>query len=231
MTRIYVESLSKEYCNKLKNRQLSKTSIESLFDSISKKYHQRRKMMFFLTIMVCVVMLFMSISTLMMTHPENITPLFAGCVILLPCLATVAILVFVYFIAVSRVPKQFDRYLKIGYPEMVIQYGYEAMKNAKKASRQSTTRPRFVLSVTEVFHLKEGNDLIVMGLTQGTIVCGMEVFLSETTERTATQHKVRITGIETGSGKSASQASDCHVALRIEKGNFYNIKQGSVLYC
>lgn len=229
MARLYIESLSKEYCNKLKNRQLSKTSIEQLFRTISEKYHLRRKRMLPLMIIVSVLMLFMGGSTLMMMQHE-ITVQMVGYVFLLPCFVTVALIVFVYHISVLRVPKQFAKYLEIGYPELVMQYGMEAIKNAKKMPYPDN-HPHFVLSVRDVFHLKEGNDLIVAGVAQGMITCGQEVFLSETADRTSAQHKVRITGIETGPGKAAKQAADCHVALKIEKGNFYEIKAGSVLYC
>lgn len=228
MARIHIESLSKEYRDKLKNRELSKASIESLFYSISEKYYLRRTKSLYLVIILCVLALFMNISTLLMTKQEINLP-FIFFVVLLPSIAISGIVFFVYHIAVLRVPKQFAKCLEIGYPELVMQYGYEAIKNAKKTSKPSN-QPRFVLSVQDTFHLKDCNDLVVVGFAQGIISYGTEVFLSETMDRTAEQHKVRITAIETGPGKSVKEASDCHVALRVAKGNFYNIKEGSVLY-
>lgn len=229
MARVYIESLAKEYRDKLKNRELSKASIETLFNSISEKYHLRRTRVLYFLIILCVLVLFMNASTLMMIQ-KPITLQMVCYIVLMPSVAVIAIIFLVYYICVTRVPKQFSKCLGIGYPELVMQYGYEAIKHAK-GKPVAGNHPRFVLSVQDTFHLKDSNDLVVVGRAQGTIACGMEVFLSETADRTSTQHKVRITGIETGPGKAAKEAADCHVALRVEKGNFYEIKVGSVLYC
>ena len=179
-------------------------------------------------ILLCVLQLFMSISTLMIKQETNLT--FICYVVLLPTILFVGLIILLYNLTVTKVPKQFSKYLKMGYPELDMRYGYEAIKHAKNVDR-TNPHPHFVLSIQDTFRLKECNDLVVVGFAQGIISCGTEVFLSETTDRITKQHKVRITAIETGPGKSAQEASDCRVALRIEKGNFYNIKEGSVLYC
>ena len=42
------------------------------------------------------------------------------------------IFIFVYFAAVTKIPRQFDRALKAGYPELVEIYGYEVIMSGNK---------------------------------------------------------------------------------------------------
>ncbi|PJI07825.1 MULTISPECIES: hypothetical protein [Clostridium] len=125
---LYIEGLSDEYKKKIKKRELSLKSIDSIFHSIKDTYHQRKKGMLCASIMLTAIFLIMDVMTALnelKTNQLNMSTL------VFPIVIIPFILALCYFLCVSRIPRQFNKCLKIGYPELMDQYGYDAIKAPK----------------------------------------------------------------------------------------------------
>lgn len=130
MAVLYTESLSDECKNKLKNRQMSQESIDHIFHLIKDIYHKRKKAMLHMSIMITAMFLIMDVmvaynkiktSKLDMNFTLKVLVLFP--IIIIPLILGIC-----YYICLARVPRQFSKCLKIGYPELIDQYGYDAIK-------------------------------------------------------------------------------------------------------
>lgn len=87
-----------------------------------------------------------------------------------------------------------------------------------------------VLGIRDVFPLKEGDDVVVVGRVEGTIREGDTVYLTNCGEDDAEEFATKILGIDIGPSTPAMEATDCNVGLRIENGKQYKIKKGTVLF-
>ncbi len=88
----------------------------------------------------------------------------------------------------------------------------------------------FVLGVRDTLNLKKSNDLIVVGPLKGTVRVGDAVYISNLGSDTEPISLSTIVSIEKSPNIPTMEASDCEVALRIEKGSLLCIRKGTVLY-
>lgn len=106
----------------------------------------------------------------------------------------------------------------------------EKEKPMEKALAEKESSPNFAMGVQDVFHLRDTQDLVVVGWVRGTVHTGDAVYVSHPG---ADNDKILLTTIvamEINVGMSAAEASDCNVGLRIENGSLYEIRKGAVLY-
>ncbi len=88
---------------------------------------------------------------------------------------------------------------------------------------------RFVYGVEDVFHLKDTDDLVVVGIVRGTVKPGMAVYVSNIGDDENSTLLTIVQGLEI-QGKPVEIATNCPVALRLQMGSKSNIKIGSVVY-
>lgn len=127
---IYIEGLTNEYKKKIKKRELPLKLIDSIFHSIRDTYHKRKKAMLHVSIMVIAIFLIMDVMVALNQLKTNGLGMdfILGNLVLFPIVIIVFVLALCYFLCVSRIPRQFNKCLKIGYPELIDQYGYDAIK-------------------------------------------------------------------------------------------------------
>ncbi len=87
-----------------------------------------------------------------------------------------------------------------------------------------------LLGVRDKFALKESEDLVVVGLLQGTVRVGDALYLTNCGEDEEELFLTTVLAIELGPSKPAKEATDCHVALRLEKGTHFKMKKGTVAF-
>lgn len=228
--RIRLDNLPKEYQKKLRERTLTQETIYSLACSISQKYRQQKRLLIRVAILLVIL-------TLVMAAASWISPAAARgnrLVILASCGAALIlelmILAAMYYIAFTRVPRQFIRCLAKGYPELTSFYSYEAILSGQlEASGQSRQLP-FSLYIEDVFHLRDSHDIIVSGFAHGLITRSQSVSIIDPKDPAKGKYAAIVTRIETGPGQPARQAADCHAALRLQNGQDFPISPGMYLY-
>ena len=78
-----------------------------------------------------------------------------------------------YYFAMARVPLQFTRCLKIGYPDLASIYGFKAIRQYARKSEHEVSEeiskqyPSCVLRIEDTFSFNNSNDLVVVGNLQG----------------------------------------------------------------
>lgn len=89
-----------------------------------------------------------------------------------------------------------------------------------------------VLGVTDTFQLvgEAQDDLIVVGKLQGTISTGDAVYITTVGDENAPVSLTTVLAMETGPNTKVETATDCRVALCLEKGNTLGIKKGCVVH-
>ena len=93
------------------------------------------------------------------------------------------------------------------------------------------TSNHILMGERDVFSLKDNkDDVVVVGKLQGTVHIGDAVYLTNVGEDEEALFLTTICGIETGPSISVKEATDCNVALILEKGRHFRIKKGSVLF-
>ena len=105
----------------------------------------------------------------------------------------------------------------------------KAPKAEPQASPQATQEESFVYGVEDVFHLKDTDDLVVVGIVRGTVKPGMAVYVSNIGDDENTTLLTTVQGLEI-QGRPVETATNCPVALRLQMGRKANIKIGSVVY-
>ena len=105
----------------------------------------------------------------------------------------------------------------------------EEPKAKPQALPQAKQEESFVYGVEDVFHLKDTDDLVVVGIVRGTVKPGMAVYVSNIGDDENTTLLTTVQGLEI-QGKPVETATNCPVALRLELGRKANIKIGSVVY-
>ncbi len=227
--KIYVESLSKEYRKKLCERALTKGTIDRLAREVSEKFLRHRKAFRRAVILYTAAALLMAMTFL---SPAASAGSVKAAVISLGCLAAMGIVIFttIYYAVVTRIPRQFAKCLKAGYPELEMLYGYEMIISGKAAAERPSQQLPFSMQIEDVFKLENSGNIVVTGFVHGLIVKGRSVFITDKNDPHRGQIAAVVGRIETEGGKPAIQAADCHAALEIVDGKSYDLRAGMYLY-
>lgn len=107
-------------------------------------------------------------------------------------------------------------------------------KESANNQLEKNTERIFTYSVCDSFHLKESNDLVVVGRVNGVIHVGDAVYISNPGEDNASVELSTIVGLEQGDGKGhfvqLQEADNTRVSVRLENCADFNIKPGTVLH-
>jgi len=139
---IYVENLSSEIRKNLCSGELTRETIEGLACSISEQYRQRERIFRKLVILLPAMTILMAVLTFFSPAAQKSNPKALVISYAFTIVVEMLILVIVRGLAVTRIPRQFARCLKKGYPELEPEFGYEQITNGsladRKGSRQQT---------------------------------------------------------------------------------------------
>jgi hypothetical protein len=227
MARIYLENLPEEYRRKLCARQLTRETIDALACSVSEKCQLRRRGFRRAAILCTGAAVLVAVLT-------ALSPAAGGAAALLWSFAAMVlmealILAALYFLAVTRVPRQFVRCLKEGYPELEMVYAYEQLVDGTLAKKKRSQQLPFSLRIEDVFRLNGSGDIVVAGFAHGLIERGNSVWIIDRDDPARERVCAIVTAIEKN-GKGAAQAADCAAALRIRKGAELGLAPGMELY-
>ena len=230
VVKIQVESLSKEYRKKLCERTLTKGTVERLAKEVSEKYLLQRKAFRRAVLLYAVIVILLAVMTFL--SPAAVKGSMTAVIVSLGFLAALGIMIFwaVYFAVVMRIPRQFARCLKRGYPELEMLYGYEMIISGKAAVERKTQQLPFFFFFEDVFRLQDSDNIIVAGFAHGLIAKGNSVFLIDKNDPHRRKAAAIVNRIETNGGKPAAQALDCYAALEIIDGGKYDLRAGMYLY-
>ena len=230
VVKIQVESLSKEYRKKLCERTLTKGTVERLAKEVSEKYLLQRKAFRRAVLLYAVIVILLAVMTFL--SPAAVKGSMTAVIVSLGFLAALGIMIFwaVYFAVVMRIPRQFARCLKRGYPELEMLYGYEMIISGKAAVERKTQQLPFSMQIEDVFRLQDSDNIIVAGFAHGLIAKGNSVFLIDKNDPHRRKAAAIVNRIETNGGKPAAQALDCYAALEIIDGGKYDLRGGMYLY-
>lgn len=137
--KIYVESLPKEYREKLRERKLTREAVDRLAGQVSEKYLLKKRA-FKRAVLICAVSSIVLFVLTLITAFKS-----GGCggsitAILFSCMSVavmeILILAGVYYGAVTRTPRQFAKCLQKGYPELVMSHGYERIVSGELAEEK-----------------------------------------------------------------------------------------------
>lgn len=228
--RIYVENLEKEYQKKLCAHALSRETIDSLAASISDTFLLRKRVFKKLLILLPAgTLLIGALSLFAPAAQESDIAVLEGSFVF-TVLVELLIMAFVYAFYVTRVPRQFARCLKKGYPELEMEYGYEQIVNGSLASNGGRKHPSFSLQIEDVFPLRDSGDIVVAGFAHGLIAKGNSVYIGDKTDASQKRAWALVTALEKTGRQAVAQAADCRVALRLQKGAQLGLKPGMCLY-
>lgn len=228
--KIQVESLLKEYRKKLCERTLTKGTVERLAKEVSEKYLLQRKAFRRTVLLYAVIVILLAAMTFL--SPAAVKGSVTAVIVSLGFLAALGIMIFsaVYFAVVTRIPRQFARCLKKGYPELEMLYGYEMIISGKAAVERKTQQMPFSMQIEDVFRLQDSDNIIVTGFANGMIAKGNSVFMIDKNDPHRRKAAAIVNRIETDGGKPAAQALDCYAALEIIDGGKYDLRAGMYLY-
>ena len=226
MVSIYIESLSKEYQRKLRERKLELQTIESLAASISKKRALKKAAL--LCAIITILLAVMTVLAPTASAGSRATMIFAFLIVIL---MEVLILVLAY-VAVCRVPRQFSKCLKAGYPELVIKYGYEQIVNGSLAEPKPSRQLPFSMGIEDIFRLQDSDDIVVVGFVHGLIRKGNAVHIIDKNDPSKGHAVTVVSAIELTNKKKVLEAADCMAALRLKDGTKINMNlvPGMYLY-
>mgnify|MGYP005801433243 CR=1 FL=1 len=228
--KIQVESLPKEYRKKLCERTLTKGTVERLAKEVSEKYLLQRKAFRRAVLLYAVIVILLAVMTFL--SPAAVKGSMTAVIVSLGFLAALGIMIFwaVYFAVVMRIPRQFVRCLKRGYPELEMLYGYEMIISGKAAVERKTQQLPFSMQIEDVFRLQDSDNIVVAGFAHGLIAKGNSVFLIDKNDSHRRKAAAIVNRIEIEGGKPAAQALDCYAALEIIDGGKYDLRAGMYLY-
>lgn len=228
--RIRLDNLPKEYQKKLCERTLTRETIHHLACSVSQKYKKQKQALWRVSVVLVIL-------TLLMAAASCVSPAAARgnrMVILASCGAALIlellIIAGIYYIAVTRVPRQFTRCLARGYPELVTVYSYDAIIDGSLAASSLQDQLPFSLYIEDIFRLRDSHDVVVSGFAHGLISRNQSVYIIDRNDPARGKHAAIVTQIETGPGQPARQAADCPAALRLQNGQDVPIRTGMYLY-
>ena len=146
-------------------------------------------------------------------------------------LMEVLILVLAY-VAVCRVPRQFSKCLKAGYPELVIKYGYEQIVSGSLAEPKPSRQLPFSMGIEDIFRLQDSDDIVVVGFVHGLIRKGNAVHIIDKNDPSKGHAVTVVSAIELTNKKKVLEAADCMAALRLKDGTKINMNlvPGMYLY-
>ena len=231
MASIYIESLSKEYQRKLRERKLELQTIESLAASISKKHLQKKRALKKAALLCAIITILLAVMTVLAptaSAGSRAAMIFAFLIVIL---MEVLILVLAY-VAVCRVPRQFSKCLKAGYPELVIKYGYEQIVNGSLAEPKPSRQLPFSMGIEDIFRLQDSDDIVVVGFVHGLIRKGNAVHIIDKNDPSKGHAVTVVSAIELTNKKKVLEAADCIAALRLKDGTKINMNlvPGMYLY-
>lgn len=228
--KIYVQSLSKEYRKKLCQGTLTRGTIDRLARDVSEKYLLQRKAFMRAAVIYAVVVILLMILTFL--SPVAAEGSIMAVIISLGVLVVMGIIIFVviYYAVVARIPRQFAKCLKKGYPELEILYGYEMIISGRTADEKPSRQLPFSMRIEDVFRLQNSDNIVVTGFASGLIVKGNSVFIIDKNNPRGGKIAAVVKRIETEGGKPAMQALDCYAALEIADGGKYDVRAGMYLY-
>lgn len=228
--RIHLDHLPIQYQNKLKSRQLSKETIESLATSVSEKYLRQKKLLKRIAVWFSFLPLILALLGLFGASSANVN----NHVFLLSCMFALllewVLLIAIYYLAVTRVPRQFSRCLKKGYPELEMTYGYEVIVDGSLVNPFFSHQLPFSLYIENVLELNDCHDVVITGFAHGLIRRNTSVYITNRKNPPKKQPAFIVTGIEIASGIPALEAADCPVALRIKDGKTLPVCSGMYAY-
>lgn len=231
MARIYVESLSKEYKKKLKNAELTQQEIRGAFEYLATKYYEKKKTLKITAIVMPItfgsMLLIAIIQSLRMGNLD--TKVILALTLMFVIVGGIIVPGAVY-LGISKVPMEFSRYLNKGYPHLVNQYGFKAIKEYAKNLNDETKRnyDACFLRIEDTFELINSDDLVVVGYLKGVIQSGNVVYIGFEVNDNCV--KTQVVGIEIGYNQPANQAANRNVALRIKDGKKIGIHKGMVIF-
>lgn len=228
IAKIHLDSLSKEYQKKLSERKLTYETIFELAVSISQKYMLQKRLIIRIGLISTVMICAMGIMGIFSPAAAKGNPT----IILLSCVVAyfldLCILFFLYFIAITRIPRQFSSCLKKGYPELSMAFGYETIVSGSLSS--SSCQLPFSLMIEDIFNLQGCNDVIVTGFVHGLIRKNCSVYLLSKDSSPAKHLVSIVTRIEIAPGTTACEVADCRAALQLQNGKKLNLRRGMYLY-
>jgi len=230
MATIYLENLPEEYRRKLCARELSRETIDRLAVSVNEKYLLRKRTFGRVAVGLLVLTILMAVLTLFAPAARRGNMAVEMGAFGFTLLVEIPILAAVYFLAVTRVPRQFAKCLKKGYPELEIEYGYEQICSGSFANGRGARSPSFSMQIEDVFPLKGSADIVAVGFAHGLIVRGNSAFTAGGDDPSEKRGCVIVSAVEKADGKPAVQAADCRVALRIRKGAELGLAPGMYLH-
>lgn len=228
--KIYLQTLSKEYRNKLCQGTLAKGSVNSLAVSISRNYQQQKHRLL-LAAAICVILTIAMavLGCLSPASPSGNQPVFLqACAFVL--FFELILFPSIYYLIVTRIPRQFARCLEKGYPELAMTYGYESIISGALVQPFSSLQLPFSLYIEDTFELRNSRDMVVTGFAHGLIKKGFSVYLIDKEDPSRKRKVSIVTRIETSPDISVSEAADCHVALRLQNGKDLAPIPGMYLY-
>lgn len=228
--KLHIESLSKEYRKKLCSRQLTRATIDSLAGQISRKYQELKRGFRLAAILCTAITLLLPVLTLFSPNAASADPAALLFAFFVSAVIEVLVLIFAYFAVLTRVPRQFDRCLRQGYPELSMLYGYEMLVNGSLTEKKPSQQLPFSLCIEEIFPLKDSQDLVVAGYGHGLITKGYSVYIMDKDDPSRHGTAALVTRIEKAPQKPAALAADCTMALQIKNGKQLGLKPGMYLY-
>lgn len=229
MAVIHLENLSAEYRQKLRAGTLTRETIDQLARSISAKCQLRKRVFRRVAVLLPAGTVLMAMLSLLApaARTANRTVLLGAFAFTI--LMELPILAAVYCLAVTRVPRQFVRSLRKGYPELESDYGYAQLLSGSLTDMQGQRRPSFYLRIEEIFPLQNSEDIVAAGFAQGLIARGNSVAVRDR-DRPAAECVHAIVSAVEKTGGPAAEAADCRAALRIRHGARLGLRPGMELY-
>ena len=99
----------------------------------------------------------------------------------------------------------------------------------KEDNNTEESRDGFVLGARQIFALADSEDLLLVGKAEGTVKKGDAVFLSNVGEDDGYLFVSTVLDIEKEGKEKVQEATDCVVALRVERASRYPVKPGTVV--
>lgn len=229
MVTIRLENLPEEYRKKLCARELTRETIASLAASVSDQYLLRKRTFKKVAVMLPALTLLMAVLTFFAPAAErgSINVILGSFGFTL--LVEIVILAAVYFLTVTRVPRQFAKCLQKGYPELEIVYGYAQLTDGSLSNQSRPRQLPFSLQIEQVFALNNSEDVVVVGFVHGLIERGNSVLILDKNDPSGKRTAAIVSAVEKAD-RAVVQAADCNAALKIQKGAQLGLTPGMYLY-
>ena len=135
MASIYVENLSAECRRRLCARTFTREEVAQLAASLSSVYQLRKRTFRWMIVLLPGMTVLMAVLSYFSPAARAGDMTVTLCSFGFTLLVEIPILAIVWVLAVTRMPRQFARYLKKDYPELVPQFGYEEIVSGELVPR------------------------------------------------------------------------------------------------